>query len=64
MFNILESVDYMINIPTDSETLANWLDAYADDWGTVLTFIERIANRQGIVIKSTEVAEILRKKYE
>lgn len=61
---ILDSVDYKIEIPTDSDTLATWLDNYADDWGIVLRFIERVATRQNLIIKSLEVLEILRKKYE
>lgn len=62
--NILESTQYIITIPTDSEELATLLDNHAGDWGEVLQFLEGLANTQGIVFKRREVAEIMRKKYE
>lgn len=62
--NILESTQYIITIPTDSEELATLLDNHAGDWGEVLQFLEGLAHSQGIVIKGREVGEIMRKKYE
>jgi len=62
--NILESTQYIITIPTDSEELATLLDNHAGDWGEVLQFLEGLALSQGIVFKRREVAEIMRKKYE
>lgn len=61
---ILESFDYMITIPASSEEIATLLENYAGDWSEVLPFLAGVAESQGIVIKSTEIAEIMRRKYE
>lgn len=61
---ILESVDYMITIPTSSEDVATLLENYAGDWAEVLSFLDRVSKSQGIVIKQKEIAGIMRRKYE
>lgn len=62
--NILDSTQYIITIPTNSEELANLIDNYAHDWSPVLDFFDSVSKSQGITINKREVAEILRKKYE
>ena len=62
--NILESTQYIITIPTDSEELATLLENHAGDWAPVLDFLDDVSASQGIVINRREVAEIMRKKYE
>lgn len=61
---ILESVDYMITIPTSSEEMATLLENHAADWTVVLRFLANVAHSQGIVVKQKEVADIMRRKYE
>ena len=60
--NILESY-YMIDIPTSPEDLANLLDSYALDWGTVLNFLDTVATKRGIVLDKNKVCEIMKSKY-
>lgn len=64
MFQILDSVRYMIVIPIDSEEVATLLENHAMDWGAVLNFLDSIARKQNLVFNKREVAEIMRKKYE
>lgn len=61
---ILESTAYILTIPTDSEELATLLENHAGDWAPVLSFFESLAHSRCIALKSREVAEIMRKKYE
>lgn len=62
-FKILDSVDYVLDIPTNPEELATLLDSYALDWGTVLNFIDAVATRRGISIDRERVCEIMIRKY-
>lgn len=59
MTHILENL-YLIDIPTDSWELANLIYNNSYDWAVVLDFFDQVAKKRGIVIKTLEVAEMIR----
>ena len=59
MAHILENI-YMIDIPTNSEDLATLIYNNSYDWAVVLDFFDQVAKKRGIVIKTLEVADMIR----
>jgi len=60
--SILESF-YMIDIPTNPEELATFLDNYTEDWGVTLSFLAKVAGSRGTHLDIDTVSKIMRKKY-
>jgi len=62
-FQILESVNYMIEIPTDPKELAILLDNYSRDAVETLGFLEKLAKARGITLDSRAVKAQLVKNW-
>lgn len=59
MTHILSNL-YMIDVPTNSEDLANLIYNNSYDWAVVLDFFDQVAKKRGIIIKTLEVADMIR----
>ena len=57
--SILEN-HYMIDIPTETEDLALLIYHNSYDWAVCLDWIDTVAKKRGIIIKTLEVAERIR----
>jgi len=61
--NMLDSTSHLIIIPTDPKELAVLLDTYAQDWATVLNFLEAVAGKSGIELETDSVSKIMTVQY-
>lgn len=61
--NVLDGNQHLIIIPTDPKELASLLDNYAQDWSTVLNFLEEIAHKSGISLETDSVSKIMTVQY-
>ena len=61
--NMLDSTSHLIIIPTDPKELAVLLDTYAQDWATVLNFLESVAGKSGIELETDSVSKIMTVQY-
>ena len=54
----------MIEIPTDSEELANLLLTHSRDWAENLLFLEKVARSRGVHLDTVSVSAIIKASYD
>jgi len=57
--NAILVIDYQLNIPTDSQELAELLLIHSRDWAENLLFLEKVARSRGVHIDTVLVSELI-----
>lgn len=52
--------DYLISLPTDSDELASLIYENSGDWEVCLNFLATVAKKQGLILKTWDIAQKIR----